>query len=309
MTSTANPAQAGLLLAELLRSYPRYRQQWEAVAKRRSAQEITAAAVARVIARHLVDAELIPDTEEISYARSRLKDPLSRAFSGRMLRPELLHFCMDAFDMEPEHRERLQDLQRTTYISKFFDGTTDLSHELSFMSRDYETVAIHEIHYLGNDRSPSQHETVQVLRALTDGFSVYPYRFDTDQIRVTVKRGGRAGPIHLVQDGVWATDITLTKPLRRGDTASLTYMTDFHYPRPPQPTFRRAAVDRIDSLDIQVRFDPQCLPAHVWWATWPRIVDEGPPSHREPVALDKESAVHRYCESVKSVVVGFIWEW
>ena len=67
---------------------------------------------------------------------------------------------------------------------------------------------------------------------------------------------------------MWAVDITLPRPLQAGETTSVVYETSFAYDKPPDPEFRRAALTRVDSVNLKVTFDPDALPQAVWWAQW-----------------------------------------
>jgi hypothetical protein len=144
---------------------------------------------------------------------------------------------------------------------------------------------------------------------LTDGFSHYPYRFDTNALGVEVVRGGKAGPVRPIADGYFAVDIELTHSLQAGQTASFEYQTQFAYREPPPPEFRRGAVYPIHNLELYVQFDSAKLPARVWWAEWDDYRPGAKVQDREEVSLDTEHAVHRYLPLVEQGVVGFYWKW
>ena len=54
-------------------------------------------------------------------------------------------------------------------------------------------------------------------------------------------------------------------------------------------------------------FDPDRLPAAVWWASWDGI--DGRIDQQEQVDLDAQHSAHRFLQSLENAVVGFHWEW
>jgi len=64
---------------------------------------------------------------------------------------------------------------------------------------------------------------------------------------------------------------------------------------------------RVENFDIRIEFDPETLPAHVWWAIWDGV--EGDIAEHCPVELDSQHSVHRYLRVVEKTVVGFHWDW
>ncbi|MDQ4145291.1 MAG: hypothetical protein M3198_16425 [Actinomycetota bacterium] len=132
----------------------------------------------------------------------------------------------------------------------------------------HRTIMLHEFHYLGPDGLPERHRTVHVIKALVDDLRTYPYLFDTDQVEVTVERGGTASELYRREDGLWGVDILLHRPLRRGETASFEYLTKFKYVEPPAPEFRRQALRRVENMELLVQFHRRKLPARVRWASW-----------------------------------------
>ncbi|NHC46881.1 hypothetical protein [Motilibacter aurantiacus] len=168
-------------------------------------------------------------------------------------------------------------------------------------------MTVLEHHFLGADGIPAKHETSQVIRSMTDGLESYLYRFDTNALTVEVERGGRAGQVRRVGDGIWAVDIVLTKPLRLHETASLSYRTTFRYQEPPDPVMRRAVPEKANSVEIYVRFHPDKLPGAVWWCTWDGL--DGGVLHEAVAELDDEHSVHKFLEGAEKALVGFRWEW
>ena len=64
---------------------------------------------------------------------------------------------------------------------------------------------------------------------------------------------------------------------------------------------------RVENLDIRVEFDPDLLPAKVWWAVWDGM--QGEIAEQHAVDLDSQHSVHRYLRLVEKTVVGFHWDW
>jgi hypothetical protein len=178
-----------------------------------------------------------------------------------------------------------------------------------FIQRPWRTIALHEYHYLGADGIPVKHQTRHVLVAVRDGLDRYPYRFDTDQLSVSMARGGTVSEPYPTGDGLFAVDILFSAPLKRGEPIGFEYDVDFHYRTPPPAEFRRAVRGWLESLSISVQFHPDRLPRSIWWASWSgyqpgsRIVD------RTRVQLDGEHCAFNQVKDIEGAVVGYYWEW
>jgi hypothetical protein len=77
----------------------------------------------------------------------------------------------------------------------------------------HDTLALHELHTLGPDGWPAEHQTIQVIKSTVDRLETYPYRFDTDQLVFEVVRGGRVGDTYRVTDSFFGVDIVLDRAL------------------------------------------------------------------------------------------------
>ena len=173
----------------------------------------------------------------------------------------------------------------------------------------HETLSLHELHILGPDGKPAEHETIQVIRATADDVSSVPYRFDTDELMVEVIRGGRVGDRpYRVNDSVYGVDIVLHRPLNAGETALMQYRSTFFYRSAPPPELRRGVLRTTRDLTMWVRFHPQRVPARVYRARWDRL-DLARVIERVPVEPDEELSVHHRFGVVEKAVVGFYWEW
>jgi hypothetical protein len=293
---------------------PQYKIKWLGFAHRRPRDsEINRLAVARFLVNRGLWGESATETQA--------KDSVYRALSGdqerQLLTPETLTKFIDGFDMRPDHAERLwatwaavdpQTARAVTGEIPDSPGPRPLV-DPALPTRQHGTVSLHEFHYLGMDGLPRRHRTVQVIRALVDRLTNYPYRIDTDAADVRVIRGGRVVHHYSVNSQLYAFDIQLSMPLRRGETASIEYETTFSYVQPPPPEFRRAALGWVDNLELYLQFDRRRLPERVWWSRWndyrsgALVIDE------ERVRLDTEWSVHRYLHRIERTVVGFRWEW
>jgi hypothetical protein len=231
--------------------------------------------------------------------------------SGKMLSRPTLELFAAAFHMEAGDVDRLQKIWEGSDMIRVLTGAKAVSPRTAAALRpiSHETVSLHEHHYLGRDCLPSRHRTLQVIQALEDGLDRYPYRFDTDAVTVEVGQGcrGVAKPLYKVNGGLYAVALLLTRPLKAGETTTLEYWTSFHYGRPPRPEFRRAAVGRIENVDIRVEFHPDKLPRQVRWAVWDGI--DGDVIEEEDVIPDRENAVQRFLRVLENTVVGFHWGW
>src|SRR5262249_14965946 len=149
---------------------------------------------------------------------------------------------VDAFALDGRDAGRLRELLRGSDSLRVITGEAQALSEawLGGGPPRHETLALHELHILGPDGSPAEHQTIQVIRSLVDNLPSYPYRFDTDELAVEVIRGGRVGDrIYRIKKELYAVDILLTRPLAAGETTLTQVRTTFFYKTPPAPEFRR----------------------------------------------------------------------
>ena len=279
----------------------RYAERWQAHVARRQSHALHQSGICQVIAGYLIDNNLQPpDGEELA---RKLKDRVYRALGGQSLSLGTLRWFIEAFEMSPADTATLLRLAGTRASDSTVIGGSVVRRG-TLPERHHHTVSLHEWHRVGPDGLPESHRTVHVIRA-NGRLERYPYIFDTDAASVRVVQGGRAGQPYALDNGLYAVDIVLTRPLYPGETASMECETTFWYRTPPPPEFRRASIGRIENLDLRVQFHHLRLPAQVWWSEWPAL-DE-PPTVSEPVALDAEKSVHRYLDAVENTVVGFRW--
>ena len=293
-------AMVGARLRQLLADHPRYRRRWQQASRRPTPGDlISVAAVSRVVVEHLWDSGQRPETTSDRAVRDRVR----RALNGQLCSPETLGWLLEAFQMTDAEERELSGLLRRDLKPR---GASGHLRRGTLPAVQHRTRSLNEFHVLGADRLPTRHHTVQVIEALVADYEVYPYRFDTPCARVTVIQGGVAGPVYPMAEGIWAVDITLTRPLQTGETTSVVYDTRFAYDEPPAPEFRRAALTRVDSVNLKVTFDRAALPAAVWWAQW----DLGSePVDEHLVDLDAQHSVERFLPLLDSSIVGFRWEW
>ena len=298
--------QAAAYLRLLLGRPGPYRRRWEREARRIRPGELNYDAIARVLAsyRELHDPEGVDARHLTETVRRAIK-------SATVLTARTLNTFIEAFSMEARDAERLWDLLRGS------EATIVLSGEMPQIEEpleppaapNWETVSLHELHTLGPNGLPFEHETIQVIRSTIDGLTSYPYRFDTDQLAVSVERGGKiTTPVRRVARSLFAIDIQLTNPLLRGQTALLHYRTQFHYATPPDTEFRRGFLGAASDIGVQVRFSPERVPSAVQWAVWD-AVDFANVLHEEEVELDAELSAYRHLDAAERTVIGFHWSW
>src|SRR5689334_19644761 len=95
--------RASQLLHELLTTVPAYRGRWQSEVRRRRSSDISRAAVAEILARHLWSTGERDDPE----LPRDLKDRVRRALTGRGLTAETLRWFVDAFAMSEQHARAL----------------------------------------------------------------------------------------------------------------------------------------------------------------------------------------------------------
>jgi len=296
--------QASAYLRMLLLRPGDYRATWQRRTTRPAHGTIDCAAVARVLAAPDVDAvDTAVDPDLLSTVRG--------ALDGTSLCPQTLERFVDAFSLRPREAQRLSRLLQGTESVRVLAGGATAPPDLRRPGGPpgHETLSLHELHILGPDGWPAEHQTIQVIRSTVDGLRSLPYRFDTDELVVEVVRGGSIGRhVYPVRDGVWAVDIVLDEPLARGETALLQYRTTFFYKSAPPPEFRRAVLGATRDLTMWLTFHRDRLPRRVWQARWDGV-DHARIVEREPVELDDELSVHCRFGAVERAVVGFSWEW
>jgi len=274
-----------------------YRAAWERFSEATPPEEIDYRAVGHVLAQANGDGAVVPE------AAAR------RALEGDALEPETLASFVSAFRLRPRHAERLGGLMRGSPAVRVING--DLRPPDRLRRADdtarHETLSLHELHVLGPDGKPAEHQTIQLIRSTVDGLESLPYRFDTDELVVEVVRGGEVGDVYRASDTLFAVDLRLTRPLDRGETALVHMRMNFLYRTSPPPEFRRGLLGSTRDLTLWVSFHPDRLPKHVWQARWDAL-DHAQIVEREAVELDNERSVHSRFDVVERAVVGFYWE-
>jgi hypothetical protein len=238
-------------------------------------------------------------------------DTVQRALTGVELSPATLDRFIDAFGLSNRHANRLRDVLRGSAATRVITGDALPPAELYRRGGQpgYETLALHDVHTLGPDGRPAEHQTIQVIRSTIDRLDSYPYRFDTNELTVEVTRGGRVGQqVYRMSDSLYAVDILLNHPLARGESSLMQYRSTFFYRSAPPAEFRRGLARATRDVSIWVTFDQQRLPKRVWSASWDGL--EGAKIlERELVELDEQRSVHRRFDVVERAIVGFYWEW
>ena len=308
---------AARYLRELLTQQGPYRRRWEQHVVRSRPGEITQLAVAEVLARHLWnhprvagDADALP---------RQLKDTVARALSGTLLSRPTLALFIDAFGLSGAHADRLWRLWEGTGRISVLSGPramgarTEAELRAALGPRRHQTVSLHDHVHVGSDGRVARTRTLQVVEATADGLDRIPYLYDTNALTLEVGQGcgGISGEVYQISEHVYAAMIPLAKELSAGETTSLEYVTTYRYPGnlndPREREFRRAAMRRLENVDMRVEFDPNMLPARIWWAVWDGM--DGDIIDREAVPLGGQHEVHRYLRSVEQTVVGFCWSW
>jgi hypothetical protein len=300
-------AQAAAYLRLLLVRAGEPRSIWAKHASETRSGEIDPAAVAEVLRTGRE-----PDTGDIDADASAAAAPDSAesvraVLDGTGLSAETLERFIEAFDLGPRHATRLRTILRGSDSVRVIIGN-ELADLHDQAGPAMETLAVHELHTLGPDGLPAEHQAIQVIRSTVDRLDAYPYRFDTDELVVEVVRGGRVGDVYRVNESLFGFDMVLDEPLARGETTLMHYRLTFGYRTPPPPEFRRGALGVMRDVTLWVQFHPDRLPAHVWLARWDRL-DHATVIAQQEVELDGEFSVQARYDEIEDVIVGFHWEW
>jgi hypothetical protein len=292
-------AQAAAYLRMLLVRAGEPRSIWAKHAPQARSGQIDATAVAEVLRGHAGAGQDI-DVDAVRAVRT--------ALDGTALTAGTLDLFIDAFRLQPRHATRLRGILRGSDSVRVLTGesTGDLPRPLA--PPRHETLAVHELHTLGPDGIPAEHQTIQLIRSTVDGLDTFPYRFDTDELVVEVVRGGRVGDMYRVTDNLFGVDIVLDRPLARDETALMHYRTTFGYRTPPPPELRRGTRRVMRDVTLWVQFHPDRLPARVWLARWDGL-DHATVTERQEVELDGEYSVQARYDEIERVIVGLYWDW
>jgi hypothetical protein len=295
-------SQACTYLRILLLRPGEYRDRWEQ-RRDRTADGDRYQAVARVL-------ESAGDRLVFGPPETELAEVARRALEGAELSPPVADAFVNGFGLTTRQTQRLRDLLRGSPTIRVISGHT-LPSPARYRpgSRRHETLSLYELHVLGPDGRPAEHETIQLIKATEDDVDAVPYRFDTDELMVEVIRGGRVDQRpYRVNDSVFGVDIVLHRTLKAGETALMHYRCTFLYKSAPAPELRRAVLGSTRDLTMWVKFHPQRVPARVFRATWDRL-ELARVVERAQVEPDDELSVHHRFGWVEKAVVGFYWEW
>jgi hypothetical protein len=313
-------AQTGAFLRLLLVRPSDYREVWAAeVISAAGAQggpgTVDYAAIGRVLARAAQNPRE-PETRAVlddPRLREALTDPegLARAaLEAEELTPATLELFIEGFSLTSRHAHRLRELMRGSPAVRVVSGEAAITVGLYRGGPPrHETLSVHEMHTLGPDGRPAEHDTIQVIKSNVDRLESYPFYFDTDELAVEVVRGGRVGDrIYRVDQGFFGLDIVLAEPLSLGETALIQFHTTFAYKSDPPPELRRGVLRTIQDLTMWVKFHPERVPAAVWLAKWDGV-NHAKVIEQEPAELDNELSVHARLGAVERSIIGFYWEW
>ncbi len=289
-------SQACAYLRMLLLRSGDYRARWEKQAPTTQPGELSYPAIAAV----LTEVSPVSDAER----------QVAAVLDGQGVTSAQIELFVDAFGIRTRHAHRLRELLRGSPAVRVLSGGAPAEDlDVTGSTPGHETLSLHELHTVGADGRPAEHETIQVIKAATDGLSSYPYRFDTDELVVDVVRGGRVGDrLYRINNYLHGIDILLDQPLAAGHTALLHFHTTFAYRSDPPPELRRGVLRSVNDLTIWVRFHPDRVPARVWQARWDRL-DQARVVEQQEAELDHELSVHARFGPVESAIVGFWWEW
>jgi hypothetical protein len=230
------------------------------------------------------------------------------ALDGTAVQARTLEQFAEAFDLGPRHLSRLRSLHEGSSSVRVITGSALRELQQYAGPPRHETVAVHELHTLGPDGLPAEHQTIQVIRSTMDNLEAYPYRFDTDELVVEVVRGAHVGDMYRVTEGLYGVDMVLDRPLAKGETALMHYRTTFLYRTAPPPEFRRGVLGTMRDVTLWVQFHPDRLPKRVWSGRWDRL-DHAAVLDEQLVELDGEYSVQVRYDHVEDAIVGFHWSW
>jgi hypothetical protein len=266
------------------------------VVDKTSSDEISQAAVAKVIVDYLRKAE--NKASELDYRL--LKDRVHRALSGRALTPSTLGLFTAAFQFSEEHKRQLWAI---------FLGTTPDEARAAFQPPGFHVVCLAETYEMDSEGRPQSHRVRQKITATRDEVSRFPLQFDSAALEIRVSTG-EISDRYRCADDLFAVDILLPKVLMRNESFDLEYVVEHPTDAKADRELLRGAIGKhIDSATIVVKFNAGRLPSRVWWMVRTNIGRNGRTLLREQVEIDQSSSVSRTVLSLDDVVVGFRWDW
>ncbi|HEX6872365.1 MAG TPA: hypothetical protein VF163_14815 [Micromonosporaceae bacterium] len=286
--------QAGAYLSMLLKRPGDARSAWEKFSSGAAPGEIDYAAVAQVL-RHRGAPAREPEAARAALGEGRLA-------------PATLTEFIDAFHLTPRHAGRLHRLLDGCESVRVITESDLVDLKRLDTGPQPDTLALHELHTIGPDGLPAEHQTIQVIQATTDNLTAYPYRFDTNELVVEVVRGGRVGELFRVSDGLFGVSIVLDQPLNTGETSLMHHRFTFFYKNPPPTQFRRGVLGTMRDVTLWLQFHPSRPPARIWSGVWDRLDQANAVEQRE-VRLDSDFSVQARYDSVTDSIVGFHWVW
>ena len=290
-----NPA-LGSYLFELLETTPLYRHRWEREIVRRRSRGVSHAAVARVLADHLVTSGERSVWDE-GIGRS-LKDRVSRAADGR-LSAETLRWFTEAFSMSGEHSRALWGLfnpRRKIPNAPLVPGAL----------RCGRIRAGHAVLELGPNGAVLRERVLSVVQVDGERTDRYVRRFPIAAAAVEVLRGGRLDKLGRGPSGLSEAEIVFSPELAPGATAALEYVAHFADSPYPIAEYRWTSIWPVANLELRIQLPRASAPRPIRWAEWD--ARSGELLREEPLRLDLEHGASRFLEQLGASAVGFRWE-
>ena len=304
-------------LRQLLLKPGHYREAWQEHVARPRESVINQMAVAEVLANRLRAEPSHPgDAQIMSY---QLRDTVSGALSGVNLSQDTMRLFISAFGFSEHEAGRLWRLWHGSVRIAVMAGTHAVAAQTQRHVDEvvgpprHQTLSLHDHVYVGEDGRIDRARVLHVIEAIAQGVDRFPFLCDTNVLTFEVGQGGKElnGNVQQIRDDMFFAEILLARTLGLGETITLEYWLTYRYPGDPadpgEREHRRAVMRHADNIDLRVEFDPNRLPAQLWWAHWDG--DDGDVIQREAVTLDSECSAHRYVRSVDKTVVGFYWQW
>ena len=315
-TQVQGQRAAAEYLRELLLKPGRYRDAWQQRVIRPRDGVITQMAVAEIIGDHL-RSSLAPRPVPSQMIPHQLRDVVSEALSGRQLSLETIQLYSDAFGFTAHEVDRLKRLRTGSTRIRILSGREAVSVERELVDvlgpRLHQTLSLHDHVYVGQDRRIDRARMLQVVEAIAPSVDRIPFLCDTNVLSIEVGQGGKelSGDVKRIREGIFFTEILLSRTLDLGETTTLEYWLSYRFPGnsadQSEREFRRGVLRQAANLDMRVEFHRDQLPTRVCWARWDGA--DGDVLEEEDVTLDRQHSVHRYLQSVEKTVVGFRWSW
>ncbi|MEO5928196.1 MAG: hypothetical protein ABIP96_06060 [Patescibacteria group bacterium] len=240
----------------------------------------------------------------------KLRDVIRLALQGKQLTHRTLSWLVEAFEFEKQDAHRVWNAFSGGSVTDL--GETGISFTLRtdpvplVKPQVLRTTTLFSRYYINSAQSLSKIETSHVVVALENDVDTFAYSPRDTAYEALGIAGGTFVQFHESSAGFIGVEFKLDRPLRKGQHASLQYVTNHVDTNEPCTHIRRAVRKRMENIDIRVLFANP--PKRAWWCAWDDYA-EGRTVQEIEAAISPRSELHQFVPHAEEAVMGFRWEW